>query len=61
MTIKTFLKSLEVLLHEYKIFIRYGPSLIGYIALLPQIDSKGPNVVKLRHSQFGAHIDHEVQ
>ena len=58
---KRVLKSLELLLHEYKIFIRYGPSLIGYMALHTQTDSEGPNVVKLRHSQFGAHIDHEVQ
>ena len=61
MKMKTVLKSLELLLYEYKIFIPYGPSFDGYITLHSQTDSEGRIVVKLRHFHLGAHIDDKVQ
>ena len=58
---KAVLRSLELPLYEYKIFIRYGPSLDGHMALRTHTYCKGQNMVKWQHSEICSHIDNEVQ
>ena len=58
---KAFLKSLELFLYEYKIFIWYGPSLDSHMALHIQTVSERWNLVQLQCSQSCAHIDNEGQ
>ena len=58
---KRVLRSLEPLLYEKDIFIRYGASHDGHMPLLTQTDSESQNEAKSRKLQLYAHIDYEVQ
>ena len=58
---KRVLRSLELLLYEKDIFIRYGASHDSHMPLLTQTDSESQNEVKSRKLQLCAHIDYEVQ